>query len=336
MIKGVAILFMILHHVLIQEYWIIENAPVLSRFEVGIGSIFKICVGIYAFITGYTYLFVSNKNLRYSLKKIFALLSRYWLQLVLIFIPFAIVGGGYKISFPQLLTDIFGITPNLNCLSWYIYFYVFCMALLPIVAKLPNIANLIFLFIVLPICSFLVDNLLDLNSYTIFKIISECLFYFQFVTLGYITAKFSLFGKIGEKIKIPKMIWLLIAGLALVVKRLSGHFIGKSIFGFNQDIVIVFILILALSTLLRDLKLKIVSKPLESLGKYSTAMWFFHATFFTPCTTWFFQPILSVFRFSPIIYIMCVVISFIVGVGLELLYKSIVKIPILLKKKKEY
>lgn len=61
MIKGVAILFMILHHVLIQEYWSVPGAPILTRFEVGIGSVFKICVVMYAFITGYAFFILKKK-----------------------------------------------------------------------------------------------------------------------------------------------------------------------------------------------------------------------------------------------------------------------------------
>ena len=56
-IKGIAILIMIAHHFLVYDF-----GADFSNAWVGIGSNFKICVGIYAVLSGYGYFFCKGEN----------------------------------------------------------------------------------------------------------------------------------------------------------------------------------------------------------------------------------------------------------------------------------
>lgn len=87
MIKGVAILIMLAHHFIVFSFSKLPNSVVLF------GTACKICVAIYAVLSGYGYFFAREKTVRYGLKKSFGLLQIYWLQLFTLFIPVAIVGG---------------------------------------------------------------------------------------------------------------------------------------------------------------------------------------------------------------------------------------------------
>ena len=85
MIKGVAILIMLMLHFV----GIIEAPHIVSL----IGSACKICVGIYAMLSGYGYFFAKEKTIKYGLKKIWGLLKIYWISLFTLFIPMALIGS---------------------------------------------------------------------------------------------------------------------------------------------------------------------------------------------------------------------------------------------------
>ena len=88
-IKGIAILIMIFHHFISYGY----GTPV-SQPWVELGAACKICVGIYAVLSGYGYFFSKEKSIQYGLKKSWGLLQEYWISLFTIFVPCALLGGG--------------------------------------------------------------------------------------------------------------------------------------------------------------------------------------------------------------------------------------------------
>lgn len=87
MIKGIAILIMIMHHFIVIPF---SELPYLVTL---FGYACKICVAIYAVLSGYGYFFAREKTVRYGLKKIWGLLQIYWLSLFTLFIPAAMLGG---------------------------------------------------------------------------------------------------------------------------------------------------------------------------------------------------------------------------------------------------
>ena len=87
-IKGVAILIMLCHHFIVMPF---SDFPVLVK---AFGGACKICVAIYAVLSGYGYYFSKEKTICYGLRKIWGLLKIYWISLFTIFIPAAILEGG--------------------------------------------------------------------------------------------------------------------------------------------------------------------------------------------------------------------------------------------------
>lgn len=90
MIKGIAILIMIMHHFIVIPF---SELPYLVTL---FGYACKICVAVYAVLSGYGYFFAKEKTVRYGLKKIWGLLQIYWLSLFTLFIPAAVFVGGGK------------------------------------------------------------------------------------------------------------------------------------------------------------------------------------------------------------------------------------------------
>lgn len=74
-IKGIAIILMIIHHFLAYPFWLIDGVtyPNVNRLgedlNVWIECSTKICVSIFAFITGYGYYLRNNQTIKYGLKK---------------------------------------------------------------------------------------------------------------------------------------------------------------------------------------------------------------------------------------------------------------------------
>lgn len=107
-LRGLAIIFMIALH---------NNTT----------GLFKICVPIFTFLVGYGYAFAKEKDLLHGLKRIWHLLSHFWLILLGIFFPVAIICGDYHPTIGNVLSNMFGLESNLNWYSWYIYFYIYAM-----------------------------------------------------------------------------------------------------------------------------------------------------------------------------------------------------------------
>lgn len=115
MIKGMAIIIMITHHFIVMPFF---KLPCLITL---FGYACKICVAIYAVLSGYGYFFSKEKTVRYGMKKIWGLLQIYWISLFALFIPSAI-GGGWEVTPWSLLVQMFGLLPNLNWFAWYVFF----------------------------------------------------------------------------------------------------------------------------------------------------------------------------------------------------------------------
>ena len=82
--KGIAILIMIAHHFIVMSF--LDLPYLVTLF----GEACKICVAIYAVLSGYGYYFVKEKTIKYGLKKIWGLLQIYWISLFTLFIPAAL------------------------------------------------------------------------------------------------------------------------------------------------------------------------------------------------------------------------------------------------------
>ena len=95
-IKGVAILFMMILHVggsgatYDVPMRTMADYPVLGFLHPS----FKLCVGIFTFMIGYGYAFAKVKDWHYSIKHIWALLKVFWLILLVITVPSILLSGG--------------------------------------------------------------------------------------------------------------------------------------------------------------------------------------------------------------------------------------------------
>lgn len=305
MIKGVAILVMLLHHFIVIPFS--ELPHLVSVF----GHACKICVAIYSVLSGYGYFFAKEKTLKYGLKKIWGLLQIYWISLFTLFIPIAIAKG-YKLTPTKFIVQLFALLPNLNWFAWYVFFHIFCMLIMPFVHKcfkykpIINFGIAICFPYILEVALHFVPNY---ESITIVHDLYSCMLYLPCFLVGFLIAKHNIFGSLNVKFNWIRNPIISLIGLALVfVLRI----IVSSIFGLLLDVIYASLFVYFTSNIFEKIKnTKIINFTFSTLGKYSTSMWFFHAVFFSTYISDIFAPILLIVKWPPLMFGWLVILSLI-------------------------
>lgn len=321
MIKGLAILFMVAHHVFGTVSAYEGTGTILRGGVVSFAATFKICVAIYAFITGYAYFFAQDKSYKYSLKKIWQLLEIYWLILFTIFIPIALAKG-YQLTAWDFVVQLFGLLPNLNWYAWYVFFYVFIMLVLPICDKIFRRVeskskyswwiNLVLLTAVPFVIEVILHSIPNYEEMTLVHDAFSCFIYFPSCLIGYYVAQFGLIPKIMSKFK-ATCYNCLISLLGIVIVLVVRYYLS-SILGFLLDVIYVpFIILFAnvIFTFLIEKNIKPMTWIFSLLGKYSTGIWFFHAVFYSTYVSDIFAPLLLWTNNILLVFLLCVTLSLI-------------------------
>lgn len=304
MIKGIAILIMVMHHFCATTLF-----PDLSAGFVKFGAACKICVAIYAVLSGYGYFFAKEKTVRYGLKKIWGLLQIYWLSLFTLFVPAAMLGG-WKVTPQQLIVQLFGLLPNLNWFAWYVFFYVFCMLVMPLLCKyrvfrFRPMVNLGVMLVVPYVFEVVLRFMPNYETSTIVHDLFSCFLYFPCFLVGYWMAE----NKVVERARQVK--WfrnpiICVVGMLLIFPMRQ---VFSSVAGFLLDVFYAPLLICLSANLFESVDWRPVSLILNTLGKFSTGMWFFHAVFFSTYVCEWFQPVLKLVSWPPIMYVWLVILS---------------------------
>lgn len=302
-IKGIAILIMLAHHFIVMP--LVELPYVIRLF----GYACKICVAIYAVLSGYGYFFAKEKTYKYGARKIWSLLQIYWITLFILFIP-AAMRGGWTLTPWKLIVQLFGLLPNLNWFAWYVFFYIFCMLVMPLLCKLgvfrfKPLINLAGMVIIPFAIAVVLHTLPWYGDNTIVNDLFSCFLYFPCFLVGYWMAENKMIEKTNNVWWFKQPI-LCLVGVALVF---IFRIISNSLVSWPLDVIYVPVLICLICSLKIIIDLKPVSAILETLGKYSTGMWFFHAVFFSTYISDIFKPILLIVKNPVAMYLWLVVLS---------------------------
>ena len=138
-IKGIALIFMFIHHFYNFPDFYIEGIsfPWVESFTNLTYALLKMCVALFAFLTGYFYAFNSQRTWRYSFRKISDLYVCYWL----VYLPmllFAVLTGCYEFSLYSFAFELAGLKLPFMVFCWYIEFYCCTMLLLQLLAHREN------------------------------------------------------------------------------------------------------------------------------------------------------------------------------------------------------
>lgn len=321
-IKGVAIIFMIVLHVFGGSGWYescydlpLNHNERLIHFM----QSFQICVGIYVFMIGYGYAFSEKKDFLYSIKHIKQLLIVFWSILFFFALP-----AGYKSieGGKSLFLNMFGIEETLTWVSWFVFLYIWVMITMPFIGRFIDKKPYIFsvLSVLLSLLTMVMIYMLvpNFGQYKLWKTLFVCLGWTPTIILGYFCAKRTIF----QKMVFPKH-WGVSVGAIIIIAVvicLKSVFAGISILNF--DIIYAPIIITCILIVFSQNRFEWLSRVLSEFGDKSVYMWFVHALFFTASTRPVYQQFVMVSDNLWIISFWTIILSYILSV----LIKKIVEL----------
>ena len=317
-LKGIAIVLMIMHHVLIKDYYINPDTGLLNNhFILRLMVLGKVCVGLFMFVTAYGYAMKPSRDMRYSLSHVMRLLVRYWALLV-VFIALGYYAGHRPQSHIVLL-NLVGLSSAYSCANWYVYFYIYAMIALPLLSWLVQRYRLWTLLAAVLMCgaaSYLLHRYCSANMWL--TAIRECVFYTPLLVAGCYLARFGWPFDTRRGLSTIELLLTLVATLAV------GSF-SRDIYGFCTFTVLVPVMAWTMVALLRQAGASSLRQVLVYLGQLSLYMWFIHAVFFSSMTRSLFQQSALWPRNLALVYLLVFSISLVVSTILVWLERSVSK-----------
>lgn len=276
-VKGVAIILMFIHHLFtFPSFWIDSVAEIYPNNNFAIWSTsFKICVPIFAFLTGYFYFFSKNKTFRYSIKKI----TDFWVNYLVVFallVSAAICFGTYQFSIISIIKEAFALSRPTMYFCWYVIFYIGTMLILPLFYKLTEVND----FLAVAICSTALVALLFIcrnSGFSVLTSITDYLDYFSYlpcVLVGFVFAKHRIFSNLYDFLSKQKTALRLLVGALLIVISFLARGVSEAF-----DFLYAPMCIFGLVSIIKLIRHKKILFPMPILGKYSLLLWFLHCAF---------------------------------------------------------
>ena len=319
-VKGVAIIFMLLLHC-----YETADYDVAMNLEYSLFSrcyhVFKICIGIFAFLVGYGYAFSQDKDWKYSIRHIRKLLIPYWTILFVFTFPFCF-REVVNTDMVTLVFNLFGISSYFNYFSWFVYFFMFAMIIMPFVARfialhpVRNTCITICLAYLLAVVVHEIPSLLNCFGLPTSDIVNNqpllalfnCLMMTPIMVLGFLFADRGYY----EKIKIQRLSTfetVAICGLMIIVPLVLRYF-RSAVLAFQLDFFYAPIVIGAIVVFFNKFQCKPLKNVLMKMGEVSVYMWFFHALFFTKAVRWLYQPAITIFSDINIVALWTIILTF--------------------------
>ena len=312
MLKGVALLLMLVHHTAVPELWA-DDGSALHMVLTHVVASTKMCVYIFAFLVGYGFFCSANKSWRYSLRRIALLLVPFWTMMTVLFLPsamatqahsgtgsYALIGG--VISTPlELVYNYFGISESLNWYSWFVCFYILSILALPflhrhVFSRLPKwgwLATILLCYI----AEIAIHSIPNWDKMPLIQNLFIFFSTFPLIAVGYQCGKWNRDGRVPQWFEVRKKLALALGAVAAVMLVKAFNF---NTFGFCIQAFYTPVLVFALVGIFNSYELPRVKRFLVKVGDLSMYMWFFHAIFFTTTVNAFsrylvFEPIHNYF-----------------------------------------
>lgn len=287
-VKGIAIIIMVFHHLFGNLEWVMEGNRFFSipfgsqSLEYFFAVPGKICISIYAFLSGYG-LYTSyqhkKQNAKTAAKRVFSVLTNWWLIVLLCFLPLAIICE-QQIDYKTVLKHLLLIENRWCPFADYLLFYVTALVTYPAIHWLLNKVNRPFLFFLgTPFVGMAVRKAIDL---TVPQGILYQILYFYFLYIAYIIAgscvcQSKIFIKAHNWLNSKKWnkVWIKVV-LVFTVIPVRWLVKNKLIFDSFLATMVVFLLV----EIIQERQHSLIFRGMHFLGKHSTNIWFMHAVFF--------------------------------------------------------
>lgn len=314
---------MYIHHLFTFPSWYIEGIsyPQLTLFARAFCKPTKICVCIFAFLTGYSYYFCKSKSLKYTLKKCTDVWISYAFSFLLLLIP-ALLFHTCKYSLTKFILELFALERPTMVFCWYVVFYYTTMLALPVYSALSEksaVACFLASLIIPLYLSGAAESIIS-EDFKIYSQIFANMSWFPCVSCGYLFAQKRLFFQFSILLSSKRKIRNI--GISLLLMSFAA---GARIFTENYDFACAALFIYGSVELYHAIDFKRLFIPLEIIGKYSLLLWFIHCAFFNNYKS-FTQPILY-FSQNPVSVllfglILCLSIAVIISIPISYLIKT--------------
>ena len=303
MLKGVALLFLLCNHFCVVQDWItppnklidivIHGKPLLGY----VGAFGKICVAIWAFLSGigayYSYKNSLLSTYKNNLVHLANLMIQYVLILAIVFIPVLAIcrpvfmGEQYDLSVKHIVYNIFACDAEYDKAAWYMRFYIMFVLSFPLlVAIKKRVKNnalfdvgtfLFFLFI--PKTFGLIDGNTMLGSLPLKQVLGEYCNYILIVVTGYMVAEYEVFENIQTRIETKKNVVcsIVLLILAMALRSLTKS-ISLGIVGIYTDILITPFVVYAFFVFFQN-SVDRIKRVFVYIGKASMVVWLVHWIF---------------------------------------------------------
>ena len=268
-------------------------------------SEFKICVPMYSFLVGYGYAF-SDKTFAHTLKRIWNLLSHFWLILLGVFLPTAILSGIYTPKIYSMLLEMFGIESNLNWYSWYVYFYIFAMLIMIPISRVIikfGIKGILLMILLSIVMCCIIHCIEGWNKKLWLQVLFDCFLNIPVVYSGFYISN----NRIIDKIRIPNNCISFLTVLILAIAIFTIRSIPYATF---FDFLLVPVFVVAIVIIFNFIQSGIVHRFFISVGKESMNMWFIHALFTSTYTATIFAPLLNWIQFKSLYIAAMIIVSY--------------------------
>ena len=300
-VKGIAIILMLIHHIFTFPDWIVVDGGYSPNliFADYFNSPTKLCVCIFAFVTGWAYAVNKNRTINYALKKIIKFLITFWLVAIPL-IAVAVLFCNYRPDILNIITELTGLSSVIMVFCWYVSFYIVSMIILPLLSKAldKNIFIALLAGVVLPIALLTLLNAV-IHQSNLNLLINNLRHWFPCICVGYICNNYDIFAKIKKLTK--RINSVLILFFALII-----CFVGRYFFA-ALDFIYCAVLVFAISNVFNgseNIVKKVIARIFSAFGSVSTNIWFLHCAFFSTVTREMFQPLIY-WSANPIIVFAC-------------------------------
>ena len=294
-IKGLAIILMLFHHLYCTadrfNGFEIDFTPFSQTFVVNVAFLFKVCVSLFAFITGYGLLkSIAGQNfnrkdiVKWNTTRLIKTLSGFWFIYIIFLIVTMIINKlPYTTYFEKtpyagifyLINDFLGLanlfnTPTLNGTWWYMSAAIVFILIIPLVYALSKKAGYLPIILLITILPRLLkaDYPGGTNIYT----------FILPVVFGMMFADYDLFNKIEERLPKNKIVsyitsFVLFGGLIGAGYIIMLKYDRTVAWELNYGIIpLAFICFFRFCII----RIPVLNKILEFLGKHSMTIFLTH------------------------------------------------------------
>lgn len=297
-IKGVALILMFIHHFFTFPDWIVcgIDYPWIQAFADAFVAPTKLCVALFAFLTGYFYVF-STGTLGRSLRKITDFLLSYWLVCAVL-VCAAVAMGCFTLSISGLAFELLGLQTSVMVFCWYVSFFCVIQLLLPLLYRQSSASPLhdVLIILVLPILCLYVLAEQILESTLLCSFARDLRKWYPCVAVGCLFGKYGLFQKwfdsfwdmpnrrTTQKILLSViLIWFGFRGCYYVQQLNLGSILIRTYdcpISFPSEAFFAPVFLYGAANLLALCRESLPIRILEKIGERSMLMWFYHCIFF--------------------------------------------------------